>query len=114
MVRRILPQLLPDFQVVHLCGKGKLDTSLLDTPGYRQYEYISEELPDLFAMADIVISRAGANAICLFACLFLGYLFPFAADFLFKIYVAGKLAGILLHKIKNCGSCGIFAHIIKV
>lgn len=63
-VRKILPQLLKDFQVVHLCGKDKLDHSLSETPGYRQYEYIKEELPDLFAMADVVISRAGANAIC--------------------------------------------------
>ena len=63
-VRAILPQLLQDFQVVHLCGKGKLDESLKDTKGYVQYEYIKKELADLFAMADIVISRAGANAIC--------------------------------------------------
>ena len=32
--------------------------------GYVQYEYIKEELPDLFALSDVVISRAGANAIC--------------------------------------------------
>ena len=63
-VRAILPQLLQDFQVVHLCGKGKLDESLKDTKGYIQYEYIKKELADLFALADIVISRAGANAIC--------------------------------------------------
>ena len=63
-VRKILPELLKDFQVVHLCGKGKLDTSLQNTEGYVQYEYIKEELPDLFALADVVISRAGANAIC--------------------------------------------------
>ena len=63
-VRRILPRILETFDVVHLCGKGKLDESLRDTPGYVQYEYIRDELPDLFAMADIVISRAGANAIC--------------------------------------------------
>lgn len=63
-VRRILPQLLPDFQVVHLCGKGKRDDSKNDLKGYVQYEYIEGELADLFAMADIVISRAGANAIC--------------------------------------------------
>ena len=63
-VRRILPELLKTFDVVHLCGKGKLDDSLKDTAGYRQYEYIREELPDLFALSDIVISRAGANAIC--------------------------------------------------
>ena len=63
-VRSILPELLEDFQVVHLCGKGKLDENLKNTKGYVQYEYIKKELADLFALADIVISRAGANAIC--------------------------------------------------
>ncbi len=63
-VREALPLLLPKFQVVHLCGKGKLDESLLNTLGYKQFEYIKTELKDLFAMTDIVISRAGANAIC--------------------------------------------------
>ena len=63
-VREALPKLLEDFQVVHLCGKGKMDNLLLSTPGYKQFEYIKEELKDLFAMADVVISRAGANAIC--------------------------------------------------
>ena len=63
-VRDALPSLLPDFDVIHLCGKGKTDESKDGTPGYIQYEYISEELPDLFALSDIVISRAGANAIC--------------------------------------------------
>jgi UDP-N-acetylglucosamine--N-acetylmuramyl-(pentapeptide) pyrophosphoryl-undecaprenol N-acetylglucosamine transferase len=63
-VRKILPELLKDFQVIHLCGKGKADEALNDTPGYIQYEYIKKELADLFALSDIVISRAGANAIC--------------------------------------------------
>lgn len=63
-VRQILPQLLEDYQVVHLCGKGKTDESLNNTPGYVQFEYINEEMRDLFALSDIVISRAGANAIC--------------------------------------------------
>ncbi len=63
-VRDALPRLLEDFQVVHLCGKDKIDNLLLATPGYRQFEYIKAELKDLFAMADIVISRAGANSIC--------------------------------------------------
>lgn len=63
-VREALPELLEQYQVVHLCGKGNLDHSLDHTDGYRQYEYIKEELPDLFAMADLIISRAGANAIC--------------------------------------------------
>lgn len=63
-VRQILPELLKDFQVVHLCGKEKLDESLTSLDGYVQYEYIKKELADLFALSDIVISRAGANAIC--------------------------------------------------
>jgi len=63
-VRAILPELLKTFQVIHLCGKGKVDESLKYLKGYVQFEYIKEELKDLFALADIVISRAGANAIC--------------------------------------------------
>ena len=63
-IRAILPELLKDFQVIHLCGRGKLDPSLNGTEGYAQFEYIKEELRDLFALTDIVISRAGANAIC--------------------------------------------------
>lgn len=63
-VRSILPELLQEFQVIHLCGKGKMEESLQNTEGYVQFEYIKKELPDLFALADVVISRAGANAIC--------------------------------------------------
>lgn len=63
-VRDALPQLLEKYQVVHLCGKDKMDNLLLTTPGYKQFEYLKTELKDIFAMADIVISRAGANAIC--------------------------------------------------
>jgi len=68
-MRRVLPELLQDFQVVHLCGKGKLDESLSSVRGYVQFEYIQEELPDLFALSDIIVSRAGANAICEIAAL---------------------------------------------
>ena len=64
VAREILPQLLEKYQVVHICGKGNIDEHRTDIPGYVQYEYASEELKDIFAMADIVVSRAGANAIC--------------------------------------------------
>ncbi len=63
-VREALPLLLEDFQVVHICGKEKIDNLLLTTKGYHQFEYLKAELKDIFAMADVVISRAGANAIC--------------------------------------------------
>lgn len=61
-VRAALPKLLLSYDVVHLCGKGKVDESLAQ-PGYRQFEYVNEELPDVFAATDIVVSRAGANAV---------------------------------------------------
>jgi UDP-N-acetylglucosamine--N-acetylmuramyl-(pentapeptide) pyrophosphoryl-undecaprenol N-acetylglucosamine transferase len=64
LVRDALPMLLEDFQVVHICGKDKIDNMLLKTKGYKQFEYVKDDLKDLFAMADLVISRAGANAIC--------------------------------------------------
>jgi len=63
-VRDALPELLKKYQVVHVCGKNKVDNLLLTTEGYKQFDYIKEDLRHLFAMADIVISRAGANAIC--------------------------------------------------
>lgn len=63
-VRAILPQLLEKYQVIHLCGKGKIDDALMNLTGYVQFDYIKEELCDLMAAADVVISRAGANAIC--------------------------------------------------
>lgn len=63
-VRKILPELLEEFYVIHLCGKGNLDNSLTGTIGYAQFEYANEELTDMFALADMAISRAGANSIC--------------------------------------------------
>ena len=63
-VRECLDELLKTYQVIHLCGKGKLDIAYEHRDGYVQYEYIKKELSSLLALADIVISRAGANAIC--------------------------------------------------
>lgn len=63
-IRRILPLLLKRFQIIHLCGKGKVEEGKEGIKGYVQFEYIKKELSDLMAAADVVISRAGANAIC--------------------------------------------------
>ena len=62
-VRRHLDELLQDFRVVHLCGAGKYDASRDGIEGYKQFEYVKEDLKHLFAAADIIVSRAGANAI---------------------------------------------------
>ncbi|MBQ9828508.1 MAG: undecaprenyldiphospho-muramoylpentapeptide beta-N-acetylglucosaminyltransferase [Lachnospiraceae bacterium] len=63
-VRQALPGLLQNFNVAHICGKGNLDPALQGTSGYVQFEYVQSDLRHLFACSDIVISRAGANAIC--------------------------------------------------
>lgn len=60
----LLPRLITTYQVIHVCGKGNLSESLIGTPGYVQYEYVDAPLRHLFAAADLVISRAGANSIC--------------------------------------------------
>ncbi|VEG90352.1 undecaprenyldiphospho-muramoylpentapeptide beta-N-acetylglucosaminyltransferase [Legionella spiritensis] len=62
-VREALPVLTAQFQVIHLCGKGKTDPALAGKSDYFQLEYATDELADLFAASDLVISRAGANAL---------------------------------------------------
>lgn len=62
-VRERLNDLLDRFQIVHLCGKGNLDPSLDTVRGYKQFEYVTRELPDLLALADVVISRSGSTSI---------------------------------------------------
>lgn len=61
-VRAALPKLTAHFDIVHLCGRGKVDERIKH-PGYVQYEYIAQGLPDLLAATSIVVSRAGANAV---------------------------------------------------
>ncbi|MFN9886156.1 MAG: undecaprenyldiphospho-muramoylpentapeptide beta-N-acetylglucosaminyltransferase [Pseudanabaena sp.] len=63
VVRSILDILTQKYQVVHACGKGHLDPNLKDYPRYCQFEYLGTELADVLAMADLVVSRSGANAI---------------------------------------------------
>ncbi len=68
-LREALPKLLEKMDVVHITGKGNLDESLMTLPGYKQFAFISEELPSVFACADYVLSRAGSNALCEFQAL---------------------------------------------
>ena len=62
IVTEALSTLLDKFQVIHICGKGKVDHSI-SLPGYRAYEFVTDELPELLAMADVVVSRAGSSSI---------------------------------------------------
>lgn len=69
VLRVALPKILPKMDVMHICGKGNLDPSLDHTPGYWQKEFLSDELPNAFAAADLILSRAGSNSICEFQAL---------------------------------------------
>lgn len=63
-IRDNLDALLEKYQIIHLCGRNNLDQRLLEKKGYQQFEYVKKELKHYFACADVVVSRAGANAIC--------------------------------------------------
>lgn len=62
-LRTNLERLLSDFNICHLCGKNGVDESLLEIKGYKQFDYVNEELPDILSISDVVISRAGATSI---------------------------------------------------
>ena len=63
VLRESLPALTAKYDVLHVCGKGNLAAELEGMAGYKQFEYLSAELPDAFACADIVLSRAGSNSL---------------------------------------------------
>ena len=63
-LRQALPMLTGNFQILHLCGKGNLNSDFAGTQNYVQVEYLNEEMADALACADIVVSRAGANSLC--------------------------------------------------
>ena len=63
VLRASLNEITKLFQVIHICGKGKLDSSLINKTDYCQLEYVNEELADLFAASSLIISRAGANSL---------------------------------------------------
>ncbi|HZJ56774.1 MAG TPA: undecaprenyldiphospho-muramoylpentapeptide beta-N-acetylglucosaminyltransferase [Clostridia bacterium] len=62
-VRSLLGRLTNRFNVIHLCGNNNLDPTMENIPGYKQFEYVDEDLPHLMALAGVIISRAGANSI---------------------------------------------------
>lgn len=63
VVREALPIMLKSFQVAHICGAGNKDEGLNGLKGYYQFEYVDEDMNNLYAAADVAVSRAGANVI---------------------------------------------------
>ena len=60
-VQAVLEELLERFNVLHVCGPGNLLP--INKNGYKQIEYVSEDWGHILAAADLVVSRAGANAL---------------------------------------------------
>lgn len=58
-----LTELLEDYQIIHLCGKNNMNPDYQKLTGYRQFEYVGEEMKDLLACADFIVARAGSNSI---------------------------------------------------
>lgn len=62
-IRIKVDKLILEYNIIHICGQGNIDNSLQNKAGYKQFEYVKDELPHLLASADLVVSRAGANVI---------------------------------------------------
>lgn len=62
-VDAIAKKLCKTYHLVHLRGKNNLNLDLDSIDGYTQFEFVDEDLKHLFAITDIILSRAGANAI---------------------------------------------------
>lgn len=63
VIRENLDELLKKYQIIHICGKGSMDNNLSNITGYIQYEYVTDELKDILAVSDMIISRAGATTL---------------------------------------------------
>ncbi len=61
-----LPELLLDMQVIHITGAGKSVPPIAikeNQDRYHQFEFIVEELPNVLAVADLVVCRAGMGTL---------------------------------------------------
>lgn len=61
LIEKLLPDPLESFQIIHLTGQGKKIRD--DMPGYKAFEYVTEQYPDFLAAADLIISRGGGNSL---------------------------------------------------
>ncbi|MBP5615859.1 MAG: undecaprenyldiphospho-muramoylpentapeptide beta-N-acetylglucosaminyltransferase, partial [Alphaproteobacteria bacterium] len=61
-VRANIAALLERYQIIHICGRGQVDPNI-NYQGYVQFDYVDKEFKDLMEASDVVVSRAGSNAI---------------------------------------------------
>lgn len=60
-VRTVLPQLTVSWDVVHVTGEGKGDSRVVSS--YHPTPYLDDALADVFASADLVVTRAGMGVL---------------------------------------------------
>jgi UDP-N-acetylglucosamine--N-acetylmuramyl-(pentapeptide) pyrophosphoryl-undecaprenol N-acetylglucosamine transferase len=61
-VSAALPELLKDYNIIHICGRNK--AGVTSAPhNYIQLEFVND-IENYIAWADIVVSRAGSNTLC--------------------------------------------------
>lgn len=63
VTRKALPDLVQQFQIIHVCGDNKTDNQFDNVKDYQQFNFINDEFGDILACADLVVSRAGANTV---------------------------------------------------
>ncbi|WP_436866233.1 undecaprenyldiphospho-muramoylpentapeptide beta-N-acetylglucosaminyltransferase [Staphylococcus pseudoxylosus] len=63
IIRENLDALQTSYQIIHLTGKGLIDEQYTNQKDYIQFDFVKDDLTDLLAITDTVISRAGSNAI---------------------------------------------------
>lgn len=62
-LRDNLDTILKSYDICHVCGKGNVKKEFQGIAGYKQFDYVGDELKHLYAMSDMVISRAGATVL---------------------------------------------------
>lgn len=63
IIKENLDALQTSYQIIHLTGKGLIDEQYTKQKDYIQFDFVKDDLTDLLAITDTVISRAGSNAI---------------------------------------------------
>ncbi len=62
-----MPRLLEIAEIIHICGKLNIkfiEENIQKSPNYHLYPFLNaEQLKDAFALADLIVNRAGAGSI---------------------------------------------------
>lgn len=63
IIEKILPALLKEMNVIHITGPHDLHPSARKSPHYKSFQFVQEDLAHLYAISNLVISRAGSGSI---------------------------------------------------